>query len=312
MRWVRVARKRKNAEPVRHPHVGEESDNYTFRRSRTITGSAASEVVAASEGSGQLRSSRLQEHDLRAHRRKLMGYLLVSVVVVGSLGYILSQFIAGIDQVRVTSASIQPVTNKTNTYKQKAEQYLQAHPAQRFYFSINNAALEKSIVRESPEVASAYVEPLGPLGEGELVLSLRQPVVAWTIQGKKYYVDTEGVAFTSNTLTEPTISITDNSGASAAAGIVTSSKMLYFVGRLVSLVNTSGVATVDKVELPANSTREVDLRLKDLPYVVKTNSDRDPAGQAADVVSALRFVTKFQLTPQYLDVRVSSKAFYRE
>jgi hypothetical protein len=40
--------------------------------------------------------------------------------------------------------------------------------------------------------------------------------------------------------------------------------------------------------------------------------DRDPAGQAADIVSAVRYVQQKQINPEYLDVRVASKAFYRE
>ncbi len=307
-----MARKKKNQEPVRQPHVSEAAETYTFRRSRTITGSAASDVSAASEHKGQLRSTRLQEHDLRKHRRKLFGYLFASIAIAGVLGYVVWQFIGSISTVRVQTSEVQPISAKTQSYRELAQKYLEAHPLQRFYFSLNETELQKSLVRESPEIATAQVESTDSFGKGQLVLSLRQPVVAWTIQGKKYYVDSEGVAFTSNTLTEPTIAIVDNSGTSAAAGIVTSSKMLHFVGRLVTLVNASGVVTVDKVELPANSTREVDLRLKDKPYIVKTNSDRDPAGQAADVVSAVRFVTQFELSPQYLDVRVSSKAFYRE
>ena len=88
--------------------------------------------------------------------------------------------------------------------------------------------------------------------------------------------------------------------------------MLKFVGRVIALVGDSGVARIQSVELPTNSTRQVDFKLKDHPYLIKAHLDRDPAGQAADIVNAVRYVESKSIRPTYLDVRVASKAYYRD
>ena len=77
------------------------------------------------------------------------------------------------------------------------------------------------------------------------------------------------------------------------------------------MTNASGAGVVESVDLPPNSTRQVDIKLKDRNYIIKTNVDRDPAGQAADIVNTLRYIDAKGIVPAYLDIRVSSKAFYR-
>lgn len=298
-------------EPIRRPHDTEGSGSYAFRRSRTITGSAATAVRAAGEERGQLRSPRLHEHSLRKHRRKLSAYLFLAVVAAGLLWYVVASYVASVTiATQATQATrLQPDAPK---YQLLTEQYFESHPFEQFRFLLNEAAFERYIKTAAPEVAAASVADGERFATATVVLSLREPVVAWTIRGQQYFVDAEGVAYTTNYFQAPSVVVTDKSGVTTDAGVVASGKLLRFIGRVITLVNESGVATVEKVELPTNSTRQVDFRLQGRAYFVKAHLDRDPAGQAADIINAVRYVDQKSLQPRYLDVRVASKAYYRE
>ena len=67
---------------------------------------------------------------------------------------------------------------------------------------------------------------------------------------------------------------------------------------------------LEKIVLPAGLTRKVDVYLKGRAYPIKTNVDRDPAQQVEDIKKTLGFLDQRGITPQYIDVRVSGRAFY--
>lgn len=297
--------------PVRRSRSTETEGSFAFRRSRTITGSAATNVKAASEDRGQLRSPRLHEHSLRKHRRKLSFYLLLTVLLAGSLWYVVSSYVATVTVgTQTTQATQTPL--QSATYQGLVDRYFADHPFERFRFALNVRSFNQFMVASAPEVSAAALETSDGFGEGALTLRLREPVVAWTIKNQQYFVDADGVAYTTNYFATPTVVVTDKSGVSADAGVVASGKLLRFIGRVITLVNQAGVAPVQSVELPTNSTRQVDFKLKDHDYIIKAHLDRDPAGQAADIVSAVQYVEAKGINPAYLDVRVSSKAYYRD
>jgi cell division septal protein FtsQ len=298
---------RKVEEPVRRSAA---QDTYSFRRSRTITGSTSSGVRTVGEQHSQLKSPRLHEHTLRRHRRKLLLYLGVALLASGSLWYLVSQYIGESIQASpvITQSELRINTKK---YEDLVHAYLNEHPFERFAFALNPGSLDAYIVAKSPEVKHASMTKSEGLGNGELSLTFRQPVAAWTIQQHRYFVDAEGTIFTENYFSTPPVTVVDKSGINADAGVIASNKLLHFIGRLVTLIDASGAGIVETIELPPSSTREVDVHLVDKPFSIKTNLDRDPAGQAMDVKNAISYVNAHQITPQYLDLRVSSKAYYR-
>lgn len=297
--------------PVRQPHTTDGEQSFAFRRSRTITGSAATSVRAAGEDRGQLRSPRLHEHSLRKHRRKLSVYLLLTLVAAGSLWYAVSSYITDV-AVGTQAAQAVQAPLQSERYQALVDRYFSDHPFEHFRFALNERAFNQFLIANAPEVSAASLEPSGKLGEGALSLRLREPVVAWTIKNQQYFVDSDGVAYTTNYFAVPTVVVTDKSGVSADAGVVASSRLLRFIGRVITLVNQSGIDPVQSVELPANSTRQVDFKLQSHDYVIKAHLDRDPAGQAADIINAVQYVDAKGINPSYLDVRVSSKAYYRD
>lgn len=296
---------------IRNPHISSQNDAYSFRRSRTITGSSASSVRAATEERGQLRSSRLHVHDLRRHRRKLLFYLFSCIVFVGLLGALLVQYNG--DDVTISTNSAEASTKAIDVerYQTMIAEYYGAHPLEHFRFALNRATFAEHMRAKAPEVADAAVGSGEGLLHGEVMLTFRKPVVSWTIQGQKYYVDANGEAFQVNYYAEPSVTVVDESGIDPKTGVIASGRFLRFMGRLITLVDQSGVTTVSGVVIPRGVTREIDLKLSGVGYSFKTNLDRDPAAQATDVINAYKYFTARNITPQYVDVRVSSKAFYR-
>ncbi len=298
--------RKKQHEQVRSPRIVDNNDAYVFRRSRTMTGSLSNSVRAAGEDRGELKSSRLKHHDLHHRRRRLFAKLVVVVCAAAGLFSLLNQFIPGA-QLSLTS-TVPDVVRVP--YTEVVQKYLRAHPTERFFFSLNQGALSDYVQKEFPEVKRVWLQPTTFLGSADTHVVLRSPIAIWTLQGVKYYIDEHGVAYEHNYLAEPTLVVEDKTGINPAdAGAVASERMIRYTGRLVALVQAAGYR-VEKVELPPNTSREIDLRLEGKGYTIKTYLDRDPAGQAADVVSAVKYLDSKQIIPTYVDVRVSSKAYY--
>ena len=298
--------------PVRRPSGSDQDQSFAFRRSRTITGSTASSVRSVGEDRSQLRSPRLHEHSLRKHRRRLLGYLLLLLSICAVLWYVVTSYIGGgIMQVAHTTTQTPRIALDTARYQSLVERYLNDRPFERFSFALNEATFAQYMRENALEIKNAQLERSEEFGGGLLSVTLREPVVAWTIKKQQYFVDADGYAFTVNYFAAPTVIVSDKSGISAEAGVVASERLLRFIGRVITLLNKSEVALVERVELPALSTRQVDFKLKDRDYIIKAHLDRDPAGQAADIISAVSYIDSKGIAPEYLDVRVSSKAYYR-
>jgi hypothetical protein len=177
--------------------------------------------------------------------------------------------------------------------------------------TLNESTLTSSIQQQHPEIKQITLTVAGALKPTSASVTLRSAIATWTLQGKKYYIDEHGVAFTVKPLHEPTLIVEDNTGINPAdAGAVASDRMLHYIGRLVALVQKTGLV-VNKVELPANTSRQVNLYVEGRGYPIRTYIDRDPAAQATDVVNAVKYFDQKGISPAYVDVRVSSKAFYK-
>jgi hypothetical protein len=167
------------------------------------------------------------------------------------------------------------------------------------------------VQKRYPEVKTVSVLVLPWLQKAHVFVALRTPIASWTIGTTKYYIDNSGVAFQKNYHAEPTLVVEDNTGIDvASSATVASERMIRYIGRLVALLQQNGLV-VERLVLPPFTSREVDVRLSGTKYPIKTDIDRDPAGQAADVVQALGYFTRKGITPAYADVRVSSKLYYK-
>lgn len=299
--------RKKKHEQVRQSHISDHNDDYAFRRSRTMTGSLSSSVKAAAETRADLQSDRIKHHNLKTKRRRISLYLLGTVLLLVAISTLINQFTLSTFMMRIKDVP----ENETSSYHKSVDEYLASHPNERFAFSLRRDALTGFVQEKFPEVRSVSLSVQSWLQPSDITISLRQPIASWTIGETKYYIDDRGVAFQKNYSGEPALVVEDRTGIDpSSTGAVASERMIRYIGRLVAILSQSGFV-VEKIELPPATSREVDVKLAGRSYVVKTSLDRDPAGQVADVVNAIKYLDQKKISPSYADVRVSSRLYYK-
>lgn len=280
---------------------------YAFRRNRTITGSTSSSISSANEANADIKSPRVQAHELAKKRRHISGILLLVLACSLGLLVLLFQFTAQ-PTVRVagdTSIAPSPV------YGQAIQEYFGAQPIERLRFLLDEQKLTEFLQRKAPEVQMVDVRGAETPGTSTFVISMRTPIAGWNVNGEQRFVDASGVAFVRNYFTSPSVQVVDKSGIQVAAGqAIASNRFLGFVGRVVGLSKAQGYS-VTQVIIPELTTRQVELRLKGVKYPVKLSVDRPAGEQIEDMIRAIQWMTAKNVKPKYIDVRVSGKAFYR-
>ncbi|MBP7760906.1 hypothetical protein KA093_03880 [Candidatus Saccharibacteria bacterium] len=280
----------------------------SFRRSRTITGSTSSQVVAASETRGTLRSPRLHIHDLHVRRRWLTLVLVSVICAGGAVVWLLDQYIVS------PQLSLLGSTNDVaaSRYASQLEGYLSSHPFERFEFALSRTAMEASLQRAWPEILHATLSNESGLVAHRLTIELRKPVVTWKIGDTSYLVDSNGVMFENSTLPQPPVVVKDESGLPASTQQIASRTMMQFIGQTVGQISAQGVGTVQEVIIPPATLRRVDILLVDRAYRLRLSIDRDVTQQVSDIRNALTYIDDHELRPQYIDVRVEGRAYYLE
>ena len=202
-------------------------------------------------------------------------------------------------------------TIEKNKYEQVIQDYLISNPMSRFTFLLNQTALRDYVANRLPEVSVVVQRGMVGFGRTSFVITMRNPVACWQINDKQYFVDSNGIAFEKNYYLTPSVKIVDNSGVSikSDATAIASRRFLSFVGRIVYLTKSSGYF-VTKAILPSGTTRELEVHLKGVNTYVKLNIDRSAGEQVEDMIKAITYLKDHNQTPQYIDVRVSGKAFY--
>ena len=300
-------RRQSGATETRTPRPQSE-DTSTFHRNRTITGSPSSHIRGAVEHTGHLKSGRVQAHELKQQRRKVGGVFFIVAGIASFLLFIILQFTATI-AITVPNAT---TAVDTETYRKSIQEYFAFRPLERLRFMTNNAKLTEYVRSELPEVEVVQVNGGGGFATSVFSVALRRPLASWTIDDTQYFVDEKGVSFEKNAFNLPAISIADESGVPVEAGVsIASNRFLSYVGRTIGAFQASGMR-VEKVIIPANTTRQIEVILEGQSYPLKLSIDRQIEGQVEDGVRAVRYLQAQGKTPDYIDVRVSGKAFYRE
>ena len=280
---------------------------YSFRRNRTLTGSLSSDVPSANEHNSELKSARVHTHHLRKHRRRATGALVVVFLGVAILCFMILQSI-----VKVQVATTADVPD-SSAYEQKIHDYLMRRPMERFRFSVNTEALAIYLQSQGmPEVKSVSedVDQSG-IGGASFSLLFRRPVVAWQTAGVKLYVDGLGNSFQRNYYEEPPVQVIDQTGIQTQNNqVLASNRFLGFIGKVVGKMNDNGFK-VSQIVLPASTTRQVQVMSEGVAYPIKFSVDRSAGEQAEDAARAIKYLQSKNITPEYLDVRVSGKAYYK-
>jgi len=282
---------------------------HIFQRNRTLTGTTSNHLAGINADS-DLQSPRKHTHKLAIARRKVSVIFLVTLVSSLMIWFLISHLTAAVS-ISVNDALISKSVDKPR-YAKVIQEYLDANPLYRLSFLLDQKALTTYVSSKLPEVSTVFQEGMSGLGETNFIVRMREPLAGWKINGKQYYVDSNGIPFEYNYYSSSVVQIVDNSGISIqnSTNAIASKRFLAFVGRVVSLSKSSGY-TVTQAALPVNTTRELELHLKEVGYYVKLSIDRSAGEQVEDMANAIRYFIANGQSPQYIDVRVGSKAFYR-
>jgi len=269
----------------------------SFRRNQTLAGFVPSQSV------------RVKTHHLSIKRRKVMGGLAIVILSVAILWLLISNFTARVS-VLSSDASLSNQFDKT-VYEKVIQEYFDINPTGRFRFLLDQSSLSSFVVNKLPEVDNVIQLNMGSVGETNFEIKMRTPLASWLIDGKQHFVDSDGIPFDKNYFETPVVQIVDNSGASVQSGsAIVSQRFLSFVGRVISQAKNNGY-TVAQAILPLDKTRELDVHIKEGDYIVKLSIDRPVGEQVEDMSAAIRYFDSNKRRPEYIDVRVSGKAFYK-
>lgn len=285
-----------------------ERQSAQYRRGRTLAGSTSHTLRAADTRALSNATPREKVHHLTNLRRKLSFILSISLVMVITLLVFLQQFTASAHVEFSGDARAQ----STEAYEQSIQEYLTQNPLERVRFNLDVDKLNAFVVARQPEVElvtpGGYVEPV----TSSFSVTLRKPVVSWQVEDKQYFVDAHGVSFTENSHDNPQVKIIDNSGVEHTSGTaIASARFLTFVGKAVALAEKSGLK-VTQVAIPAGTSRQVQLTVDGHAYPIIMSIDRAAGEQVEDMERAITFFDKQGRTPQYIDLRVKGKVFFRE
>ena len=278
-----------------------------FRRNRTLTGSLSSHVSSASEHRADLQSPRIHAHHLARRRRSLLAIFAGVVLVCGLLLFVLFTFTARTE----VSAGAVSIAGQQKRYQDAIEQYLLRHPIERVRVFLNNERLQASVVQAVPEVSSIQSAGSAGIGVGRFHIVLRTPVASWMIGSTQYFVDAAGVSFQRNYFAAPAVKIVDQSGVAQTTGTaIVSRQFLSFVGRTIAVAHSYNL-TVEQVVIPSGAIRHVNVMLAGYGYPVKLSLDRPAGEQVEDMKNALGYLAGKGVKPQYVDVRIAGKAYYK-
>lgn len=285
---------------------GSLDERYAFRRNQTLTGSMSPHITTANDLSAQIRSPRAHIHELTQHRRRIGILFAMAGMICVILGILIMQFTA-----TVTVRSSELTMQLDDRYVKDINDYLDRHPVERLRFLLRSDELLHSLQAVAPEIADVSVEGAAGYGTTAYVLTMREPIVGWTIRDSRQYVDTTGTAFARNYFADPRVQVVDQSGLIVNGGeTVASNRFLGFIGRIVGLSQQSGLVVTDVI-LPRGMTREVDVKIEGVGYPVRFSVDRPAGEQVEDAQRAIGWLSSHQQNPEYLDVRVSRRAFYK-
>ena len=282
-----------------------------FRRGRTLTGSSSSSISSSTELSADILSPRAKSHHLSKRQRRLSWYLVGVIVLCLVIYIVLGQLIA---RVSLSSTAALAFVNqeRQSSYIDTLNKYLDSRPVERFAPSLNERTMLQFLQAEHPEIERASLELLSTFGEAQLDVELRTPIAKWSQAASSQYVDTSGTVFDFDTPPEDVmVEIVDKSGISPSSDVTVASKrFLGFVGVVSGKMSERGYV-VTKATLPILTTRQLEISIRGVRYPFKLTIDRSAGEQVEDIDRIVQYMKKSSISPDYVDVRIKGKAYFR-
>lgn len=310
----RATQKRENATSRRSSSTtrkkSSDASSRGFKRGRSMPGATSSGIRSADKNALRAATPREKINHLAYIRRVVtttLGVLLAGTIL---LFIVVHQFTATVKLDYKYSSSIAYISND---YIESIQSYLKSHPTERIRFLLDDAKLTEHVQHSFPEIASITHGGNDGFATTSFEVDVRDPVVSWKVSDTTYYVDAEGVSFTRNYFDEPSVDIIDNSSIQYTPGTaIASERFLSFVGRIIANIEKGSKYTVTEIEIPTGTTRQVKVYIKGYDYPAFVSIERGPAVQAEDIKQSIGYIESHDKKPNYIDVRVEGKAFYRE
>ena len=85
---------------------------------------------------------------------------------------------------------------------------------------------------------------------------------------------------------------------------------MRFIGQAIALSDDKGYQ-ITSASIPTGTVHQIEFKVRGFDLYLKMTIDRDVAEQVEDATRSLDYLKKSGLKPQYLDVRVPNKVFYK-
>ena len=251
-------------------------------------------------------SERSENQKLVIRRRKLGAFFVILAIFISLISIFLFQFIS-----KVSVVSNESKSQNLSKYEKSVEEYLNINPSERILSNLNKNALLESLQKDYPEVLSISDIKFNGLTSYKIYLDFRKPVASWLVDGKEFFVDSEGVSFNVNNFEKPSLNIIDDSGAIVSNGKnVASSSFFSFIGKLVSAANKQGLE-VSKIRIPPLSLRQVEVSVKGVSYFARMSTADSAEGQIINFKKAIEYFGTHKISPNYIDLRIEGKGYYK-
>jgi hypothetical protein len=251
-------------------------------------------------------SERSENQKLVIRRRKLGAFFVILAIFISLISIFLFQFIS-----KVSIVSNESKSQNLIKYEKSVEEYLNINPSERILSNLNKNALLESLQKDYPEVLSISDIKFNGLTSYKIYLDFRKPVASWLVDGKEFFVDSEGVSFNVNNFEKPSLNIIDDSGAIVSNGKnVASSSFFSFIGKLVSAANKQGLE-VSKIRIPPLSLRQIEVSVKGVSYFVRMSTADSAEGQIINFKKAIEYFGTHKISPNYIDLRIEGKGYYK-
>jgi cell division septal protein FtsQ len=293
---------RKNNKTVRRRARFDGGDSAGYIRSRTISSYDPSNDESAKEA---VLERTLEQK--RGSRQRRVTTVLVSIgAAIGLVLLATTQIAFNVSSVNYQQDGV--TADRDEQYLEFANQYLAGHPSERFLWMLHDSEFLAEAQKTFPEISKITITN-NIINGSRVNLTLRVPVAVWRSGLERNYVDQDGKTFSKNYFDEPNITITDLNQSGLVNGI--SSRMLEFIGKTIAGIESSGVGKVREVSIPVSAARYVEMRLTDRDFLIKVQIDRDVDSQITDIKNMVKYLDDRNLKPNYIDVRIKNRGFWR-
>lgn len=267
--------------------------------------------ISAEQGVADRSRTSQQERTTGSRKQRKRGVIFWVIVVAGVILVAQLTMLNGSSAVvQLQTADYVSGTIDTKVYEKSVSAAMRHSILNYSKITVDAHGIASELRREHPEIEKAVVTV--PLVGNKITVYVAQSEPTFILQSKgSYYTLGASGYITSKVQGQPQLPvISDETGEKVAVGmqLLPASHVKFMQTVYYQLSQTD--LDVQSLLLPAKRAYEVDVRIKNKPYLIRFNFEEDPLQQSGSAVATLQQLGT--ATPgQYLDVRVPGRVYYR-